>query len=84
MEFVHGEVLDLIPQADQVTIVVDQHPVIEADKVLLATGNQPPAYFSINGEEFNHPHFVANPGCQSTTRKSTEMRRLYSWVLVTP
>jgi uncharacterized NAD(P)/FAD-binding protein YdhS len=60
IEFVNREVLDLVPAPDRVSVVVAQHPTIEADKVLLATGNQPPAELSITSG-FDHPHYLANP-----------------------
>ena len=37
------------------------HPTIEADKVLLAAGNQAPADVSVAGEPFRHPRYLANP-----------------------
>jgi uncharacterized NAD(P)/FAD-binding protein YdhS len=57
IEFVDAEALDLVPAPDRIAVVVEQHPTIEADKVLLATGNQPPANFST----LEHPRHVTNP-----------------------
>jgi uncharacterized NAD(P)/FAD-binding protein YdhS len=60
IEFVNGEALDIMPGPDRVLIVVERHPTIEADKVLLATGNPPPADLPF-ASGFTHPRLMSNP-----------------------
>jgi len=60
IEFVNSEVLDLVPAPDRVAVVVEQHPTLEVDKVLLATGNPPPADLPL-ADAFEHPRLIANP-----------------------
>jgi uncharacterized NAD(P)/FAD-binding protein YdhS len=60
IEFVDHEVLDLVPGPASVSIVVKQHATIEADKVLLATGNPAPADLPLP-EAFEHPRLLRNP-----------------------
>ncbi len=59
IEFVNGEVLDLVPGPEGIAVVVGQQPTIEADKVILATGNQAPAEWPAGNYE--QPRFVSNP-----------------------
>lgn len=60
IECVNGEALDLVPGPEHAQVVVEQHPTIEADKVLLATGNPPPADLPFFAG-FEHPRLIANP-----------------------
>ncbi len=60
IEFVNGEALDIMPAPDRALVVVERHPTIEADKVLLATGNPPPADLPFSSG-FIHPRLVSNP-----------------------
>lgn len=60
IEFVRGEALEVVPAPDYVSVVVGQHPTLQADKVLLATGNPPPADLPFAGS-FEHPRWVTDP-----------------------
>jgi uncharacterized NAD(P)/FAD-binding protein YdhS len=59
---VEDEVVDIAIHEDQRARVFlrngDDH---EADRVLLATGNQPPAPVGASGEPFSHPGYCADP-----------------------
>jgi uncharacterized NAD(P)/FAD-binding protein YdhS len=61
IECIHGEVLDLVPGAGRVAVVVQGQPTLDADKVVLATGNQLPADLPLPAGLFEHPRFYANP-----------------------
>jgi uncharacterized NAD(P)/FAD-binding protein YdhS len=61
IDSIHGEALDIVPGAGRVAVVVEGHPTIEADKVLLATGNQLPADLPLSQGKFAHPRYLANP-----------------------
>lgn len=61
LSFVNGQVLDLVPAPDRATLVVEGQPVLEADKVLLATGNPPPGDLPAAAEVLEHPRYVTNP-----------------------
>jgi uncharacterized NAD(P)/FAD-binding protein YdhS len=60
IELVDGEALDVVPAADRVAVVVTGHPTIEANKVLLATGNPPPADLPWM-KDCDDPRLVRNP-----------------------
>jgi uncharacterized NAD(P)/FAD-binding protein YdhS len=60
IETIDKEVLDLVPGPDRIAVVVSGHPTIEADKVVLATGNPPPADLPFTAG-FEHPRLIANP-----------------------
>ena len=61
VEFIQGEALDVVPGAGRVAVVVEGHPTVETDKVLLATGNQVPADLPLPAGKFEHPRYRANP-----------------------
>jgi uncharacterized NAD(P)/FAD-binding protein YdhS len=61
IESIDARVLDLVPSAEHVAVVVEQRPTIAADKVILATGNPPPADVQEGSGEFNHPRYITNP-----------------------
>jgi uncharacterized NAD(P)/FAD-binding protein YdhS len=60
IELVDGEAQDLVPGPENVAVVVGGLPTIETDKVLLATGNPPPADLPWAGA-YDHPRLVRNP-----------------------
>ncbi len=60
IEVINHEALDVVPTAEHAVVVIARHPTLEADKVLLATGNPPPAELSF-AQGFEHPRLVANP-----------------------
>jgi uncharacterized NAD(P)/FAD-binding protein YdhS len=60
LDIVHGEAFDVVVGPERAAVVVEGHPTIEADKVLLATGNPPPAELPF-AAGFQHPRFLQNP-----------------------
>lgn len=60
IETVHAEALDIVPGPDRAMVVMAGQPTIEADKVLLATGNPPPADLPETAG-LEHPRYLANP-----------------------
>ncbi|HTU21431.1 MAG TPA: hypothetical protein VMG10_25565, partial [Gemmataceae bacterium] len=54
-----GEALDIVPAVDHVTVCLSPGPDLEADKVVLATGNLPPA--NPGGLALDHPRYFPNP-----------------------
>ncbi len=61
IEIVHDEVVDIFPCGEGAAVVLAGGREIEADKALLATGNQPPADWPSSAAAFHHPQYVANP-----------------------
>jgi uncharacterized NAD(P)/FAD-binding protein YdhS len=61
IDSVQGEVLDVVPGAGRIAVVVEGQPTIEADKVVLATGNQAPADLPLPEGQFEHPRYLASP-----------------------
>ncbi len=61
VSFVKGQALDLVPAPDHVVVVVEQQPTLEADIVLLATGNPPPSDLPAAAQVLDHPRYAANP-----------------------
>jgi uncharacterized NAD(P)/FAD-binding protein YdhS len=63
VDTVAGQAVDIVPDdADQGGIVeVDNGQVIEADKILLATGNPPPAELPLAQDHFEHTAYIRNP-----------------------
>lgn len=63
IELLDGEVVDIQPvEGDVVEVILADGGTVTADRVLLATGNQPPArLLGENGEPFSHPVFAADP-----------------------
>ncbi len=60
IETIDKEVLDLVPGPDRIAVIVAGHATIEADKVVLATGNPPPADLPFSAG-FEHPRLIGNP-----------------------
>ena len=54
-----GKVVDIVPTGDCVTVVTESGEPLAADKVVLATGNAPPA--DTLGEGLRHPYYFRNP-----------------------
>jgi uncharacterized NAD(P)/FAD-binding protein YdhS len=61
IESVDGEAVDVDEAADGAAVVLADGSRIHADKVLLATGNQPPAEFQTAGAPFRHPAYCETP-----------------------
>lgn len=61
IETIRGEAIDILPSGPRMIVMVDGGPRIEADKVLLATGNPLPAEISLTGRTFSHPNYFRNP-----------------------
>jgi uncharacterized NAD(P)/FAD-binding protein YdhS len=61
IDTVDGEAVDIIENGNGGTVVLADGSRLEANKVLLATGNQPPAEFGNNGEPFRHPRYCESP-----------------------
>jgi uncharacterized NAD(P)/FAD-binding protein YdhS len=60
IDIVNGEAHDLLPGPEGVAVAITRQPTIEADKVVLATGNPPPANLPLT-LDVDHPRFVSNP-----------------------
>jgi uncharacterized NAD(P)/FAD-binding protein YdhS len=54
-----AEVVDVVPAGDRVSVVTASGAALPADKVVLATGNPPPA--SLPGIDVEHPAYFADP-----------------------
>lgn len=61
ISFVQAQALDLVPTSDRVAVIVEQQPTLEADMVLLATGNPQPGDLPAAAEVLEHPRYVTNP-----------------------
>jgi uncharacterized NAD(P)/FAD-binding protein YdhS len=61
IDSVQGEVLDVVPGAGRIAVVVEGQPTIEADKVVLATGNPLPAELPLPDGRLEHPRYLASP-----------------------
>jgi uncharacterized NAD(P)/FAD-binding protein YdhS len=59
IEHVEAEALDVVPTAGRVTVVATDGVTLEADKVVLATGNQVPT--DLPGCSVEHAHYFRNP-----------------------
>ena len=61
IEIVNGQALDLVPGPERVSVVIAGHATMEADMVVLATGNQAPTDLPGLTGDFSHPRFLSNP-----------------------
>ncbi|MBC7366293.1 MAG: FAD/NAD(P)-binding protein [Undibacterium sp.] len=61
IEFRDDEVADIKPEADGARLILASGHNLDADKVILATGNEPPADLPGNDTVANHPGWCANP-----------------------
>lgn len=61
IESIQGEALDVVPGAGRIAVVVEGQSTIEADKVVLATGNPLPAELPLPDGAFAHPRYLARP-----------------------
>ncbi|MBI1312014.1 hydroxyacylglutathione hydrolase [bacterium] len=62
IELIDGEAVDVIPEpGGGATVSIEDGCSVLADRVLLATGNQPPSGIGSTGESFAHPAYVAEP-----------------------
>jgi uncharacterized NAD(P)/FAD-binding protein YdhS len=60
-EFVTGEVADIEPAGDAAVIRLADSTAVEADRVVLATGNEPPAALPGSESLAGHPAWMADP-----------------------
>jgi uncharacterized NAD(P)/FAD-binding protein YdhS len=60
-EFVVGEVLDIEPVGDRAIIRLADGATVEADRVVLATGNEPPAALPGSETLAGHPAWMGDP-----------------------
>jgi uncharacterized NAD(P)/FAD-binding protein YdhS len=60
-EFVAGEVLDIEPVGDTAVIRLADSTAVEADRVVLATGNEPPAELPGSETLAGHPAWMSDP-----------------------
>jgi uncharacterized NAD(P)/FAD-binding protein YdhS len=60
-EFVAGEVLDIEPAGDSSVVRLTDSTAVEADRVVLATGNEPPAALPGSEALAGHPAWVGDP-----------------------
>jgi uncharacterized NAD(P)/FAD-binding protein YdhS len=60
-EFVEGEVLDIEPAGDRAIVRLADASGIEADRVVLATGNEPPAGLPGSEALSSHPAWMGDP-----------------------
>jgi uncharacterized NAD(P)/FAD-binding protein YdhS len=61
IDSIQGEALDVVPGAERINVVVAGQPTIEADKVVLATGNPLPAELPLPAGKFAHPRYLRSP-----------------------
>lgn len=62
IDVIEDEVIDIVAEVDKIAeVVLSNGDIILADRVLLATGNQPPAPMHSGEKEFEHPAYCANP-----------------------
>ena len=61
IDSIQGEALEVVPGAGRVAVVVEGQPTIEADKVVLATGNPLPADLPLPEGKVEHPRYLASP-----------------------
>jgi uncharacterized NAD(P)/FAD-binding protein YdhS len=60
-EFVAGEVLDIEPAGDTAVVRLTDSTAVEADRVVLATGNEPPAALPGSETLAGHPAWMGDP-----------------------
>jgi uncharacterized NAD(P)/FAD-binding protein YdhS len=60
-EFVAGEVLDIEPAGDGAVVRLADSAAVEADRVVLATGNEPPAALPGSETLTGHPAWMGDP-----------------------
>jgi uncharacterized NAD(P)/FAD-binding protein YdhS len=61
LDFVHDEARDIILEDSCAQVALMGGPVIRADKVVLAVGNQTPEHFRLPGLEAGSPKYIGNP-----------------------
>ncbi len=61
IETLDGQAVDVLARDDGATVILEDGQQIDADKVLLATGNQPPAPLPSPAAAFHHPRYCENP-----------------------
>lgn len=61
IELLDDEVIDIKPEGDGARLILASGGSLDADKVILATGNEPPADLPGNDTVANHPGWCANP-----------------------
>ena len=62
MHIHQDQAVDVVPQDDgRVEVALESGATLAADRVLLATGNQPPAPISANGGPFTHAGYCPDP-----------------------
>lgn len=62
IQVIEDEVVDIAVQEDQrVEVMLNSGNSHMVDRVLLATGNQPPSPIGRDGQPFSHPAYCANP-----------------------
>jgi uncharacterized NAD(P)/FAD-binding protein YdhS len=62
IQVVENEAVDVVPTKDgRVEVILDDGESLNANRVLMATGNQPPATISDTGEPFVHPAYCPDP-----------------------
>jgi uncharacterized NAD(P)/FAD-binding protein YdhS len=60
-DFIEGEALDVVPEGHGAVVHLSDGRRVEAQRVVLATGNEPPAGFPGCAELHDHPAWVGNP-----------------------
>ncbi len=62
IKVIQGEVIDIaVEENRRVNVVLGTGESFEVDRVLLATGNQPPSPIGVLAESFSHPRYCADP-----------------------
>ena len=61
IDSVQGKVLDVVPGAEGIAVVTEGQPTLEADKVVLATGNPLPADLPLPEGNCEHPRYLTSP-----------------------
>jgi len=61
IEFVDAEAVDVVPHEHGGTIVLADGDRLVADRIVLATGNQPPAEVGVGEAPFRHPRYCETP-----------------------
>jgi uncharacterized NAD(P)/FAD-binding protein YdhS len=61
VERIQGRAVDVLTRDDGADVLLQDGGIVSADRVLLATGNLPPADMTADGAPFEHPRYFANP-----------------------
>lgn len=61
VERIQGRAVDVLTRDEGADVLLADGGIVSADRVLLATGNLPPAAIGDDGRPFEHPYYFPNP-----------------------